>query len=165
MHHLSLIILIVLHETFPRKRWNLSRFLTSQKRPLPVSHPSSRKLRKVGNLFANYYFYSETLFSNLCFRADGHRMSIYKIFYLCCRIGVLLSEEILDLQTKARHYLIPPPLYHLKTITVICFEGIFYQLLEMETNTFGRADFIVRSTLCWSKERWVLGFHWKVLCD
>ena len=47
------------------------------------------------------------------------------IFYLCCRIEVLLSEEILDLQTKARHYLIPPPLYHLKTITVICFEGIF----------------------------------------
>ena len=56
---------------------------------------------------------------------------------------------------KARHYLIPPLQYHLKTITVICFEGIFYQLLEMETrpSTWTRltfpfaSDFIVRSTL------------------
>ena len=141
MHHLSLITLIVLHETFPRKRWNLSRFLTSQKRPLPVSHPSSRKLRKVGNLFANYYFYSETLFSNLCFRADGHRISIYKIFYLCCRMEVLLSEEILDLQTKARHYLIPPPLYHLKTITVICFEGIFINYWKWKRTHLGPGRF------------------------
>ena len=166
MHHLSLITLIVLHETFPRKRWNLSRFLTSQKRPLPVSHPSSRKLRKVGNFFANYYFYSETLFSNLCFRADGHRMSIYKIFYLCCRIEVLLSEEILDLQTKARHYLIPPPLYHLKTITVICFEGIFINYWKWK-RTHLAGQILLWGALSADPRRdgWVLGFHWKVLCD
>lgn len=75
-------------------------------------------------------------------------MSIYKIFYLCCRIEVLLSEEILDLQTKARHYLIPPPTIPSENHYSNMLRGDFYQLLEMETNTFGRADFIVRSTLC-----------------
>lgn len=125
-----LITLIVPTKTFARKRWKLSRFLMSQKLILLVL--LFLKVRWTfcrGKLWflvnSTFRLIELEILSGDDGRADLYFDSKRKNIPLSA-INKTYYQGNIRFTNKARHYLIPPLQYHLKTITVICFKGIFF---------------------------------------